>query len=111
MNLHDFWNLIAPYAIPAIATFLVGLVLKSPLGKYVPTSAARVAANLKPETVQAVVKTLQDPATRRALAIRKLQELASREGVAIEDELAGRVIDGLVVMYAHVIDDVKRLRK
>lgn len=100
----SLWMMILSYVVPVALAWL----LKSPLKKWIPDRAARVIAQLKPETIDKVVSFCSSKDARREAAIMYLQRLAVDQKIAITDELAGEVVDAIAVMYKNVIGRLKK---
>lgn len=89
------WKDLVPY----ILSFLIGWFIKSPLGKYVPSKVAEVVAKLDAADIDRVIGALSSKEARRDTAVALVVQIATRKGVPVSHELAGKVVDYLSNLY------------
>jgi len=79
--------------------FLIGWLLKSPVGKYIPPALANVLADLSPQAIEEMYEHLSSKRTRRESAIEYVQVVCARYGVTVDAQAASALVDYLTGVY------------
>lgn len=95
-------------AVATLAGLLLAWLAKSPLKKWIPAGTAAALGRLKPGTITDLLILLADPTARESWIIRKLQELAAKDGVALTEPEAKGVIKAARWLYKDAIDRLKK---
>lgn len=96
-----------PFILPAIGTWLIGWLIKSPLGKKLPKPVADFLTDLTPEEIDEYVTLAGTSQGRREFAIDKISrvlgDIATRNHLDVSEEQldkwAGSVLDHLIIYY------------
>lgn len=82
--------------------FVVGWLLRSPIGKYIPSPVADVLAELSPQAIEEMYEHLSTKQARRESAIEYVQIVSARYGVSVDPDTATALVDYLTGAYKKV---------
>jgi len=82
-----------------VLPFLIGWLLKSPVGKYIPEPVAQVLARLDPAAVQTIMLHVGTREARRESAIDYVQTALREYGIELDRKSAAQVVDYLTTAY------------
>jgi hypothetical protein len=82
--------------------FVVGWLLRSPIGKYIPSPVADVLAELSPQAIEEMYEHLSTKQARRESAIEYVQIVSARYGVQVDADTATALVDYLTKAYKRV---------
>lgn len=88
-NLSVVINALLPVVLPAVGSFLIGWLLKSPMGKKLPAPVAMFLRDLDPDELDDYVRMVGTTSGRRELVTDKIKsvmaDIAARNNVAVTD--------------------------
>lgn len=98
-------NALLPLILPLLGTFLIGLLMKSPLGKKLPKPVADFLTDLDPEELDYFVRLAITSTGRKEIAIsaimNKLRDISKRNGLTVDEILlrkwAVSILDHLIM--------------
>jgi hypothetical protein len=82
-----------------VVPLLIGWLIKSPLGKYVPEPIAEILGRLTPENIQELMQHVGSKEARRESAVEYVQMKLGSYGIMVDRQSAGQIVDYLTKCY------------